>query len=86
MTMAMVLMVLLLAKSESTNKGVNQRSKDVTPTQQQRPDLPTVTLVWHASLYKVNKFHHLHHVKSETDDANELQSQQVQGVGLRRVH
>ena len=73
MTMAMVLMLLLLTKSDTTNKGVNQRSKDVTPTQQQRPDLPTVTLIWHASQYKVHKFHHLHHVKSETDDTNELQ-------------
>ena len=32
----------------STHKGVNQRSKDVTQTQQQRPDLPTVALTWHA--------------------------------------
>ena len=41
------------ASAESTHKGVNQRSKDVTQTQQQRPELPTVTLTWHASTYKV---------------------------------
>ena len=30
--------------SEPTNKGVNRRLKDVTQTQQQRPESPTVTL------------------------------------------
>ena len=33
---------------ESTHKGVNQCSKDVTQTQQQRPEWPTVTFTWHA--------------------------------------
>ena len=37
---------------KSTDKGVNQHSKDVTQTQQQRPESPTVTLTWHASKYK----------------------------------
>ena len=32
---------------ESTGK-VNQRSKDVTQTQQKIPELPTVTLTWNA--------------------------------------
>ena len=36
------------AHAESTHKGVNQHSKDVTQTPQQRPDLPTVALTWHA--------------------------------------
>ena len=41
----------------STDKGVNQCSKDVTQTQQQRPESPTVTLTWHASKCKVHKLH-----------------------------
>ena len=32
-------------------------SKDVTQTQQQRPELPVVTFTWHASKYKVYKLH-----------------------------
>ena len=47
--------VLKLLTIESTHKGVNQRSKDVTQTQQQRAESPTVTLTWHASKYKVRK-------------------------------
>ena len=35
--------------SESTHKGVNELSKDVSQTQQQRPESPTVTLTLHAS-------------------------------------
>ena len=31
--------------AESTSKGVNKRSKDVTQTQQQRPASPSVTQV-----------------------------------------
>ena len=45
------------ARTETTLKEVNQRSKDVTQTQQQRPELPTVTLTWHASKHKVHKLH-----------------------------
>ena len=45
------------ACTESTHKGVHQRSKDVTQTKQQRPESPTVTLTWHASKYKVYKLH-----------------------------
>ena len=37
-----------LSLSESTNKGVNQRSKHVTQVQQQRPESPTIPLTWHA--------------------------------------
>ena len=33
----------------STDKEVNQHSKDVTQTQQQRLESPTLTLTWHAS-------------------------------------
>ena len=43
--------------TESTNKGVNLRSKDDTQTQQQRPESPTVTLIWLASKYKEHKLH-----------------------------
>ena len=39
---------------ESTGK-VNQRSKDVTQTQQKIPELPTVTLTWNANKYKALK-------------------------------
>ena len=39
------------------HKGVNQRSIDVTKTQQQRHESPTVTLTWHASKYKEHKLH-----------------------------
>ena len=42
---------------ETTHKGVNQRSKDVTQTQQQKPESPTVTLAWHASKYEAHKLH-----------------------------
>ena len=41
------------APAESTHKGVNQHSKDVT-TQQQKLELPTATLTWHASKHKVH--------------------------------
>ena len=42
--------------AESTHKGVNWRSEDVTQHNfQQRQELPTVTLTWHASKYKVHK-------------------------------
>ena len=37
--------------------GVDHRSKDVTGTQQQRPESATVTFTWHWSKYKVHKFH-----------------------------
>ena len=49
------------AHAESTNKGVNWRSKYVTQVQQQRqqqrPESPTVTLTWYAFKYKVHKLH-----------------------------
>ena len=32
--------------NESTNKGVNQRSADVTQMEQQKPQWPAVTLTW----------------------------------------
>ena len=41
----------------STQKEVNQGSKDVTLTQQQKPESPTVILTWHASKYEVHKLH-----------------------------
>ena len=43
--------------NESTHKGVNSRSKDVTQAQQKRPELPSVALTWHAFKYKVHKLH-----------------------------
>lgn len=33
---------------KSTHMGVSQHSKDATQTQQQRPEPPTVTHIWHA--------------------------------------
>ena len=39
---------LISARAESTHKGVNKRSKVVTQAQQQRHELPTGTLSWHA--------------------------------------
>ena len=41
----------------STHKGVNQCSKDVTQTQQQRPESPTVTLTWYGCKRNVHKLH-----------------------------
>ena len=41
--------------NQSTHKEVNQSSTYVTPVQQQKPELPTVTLTWHACKYKVRK-------------------------------
>ena len=58
---AMIIMHPLLGKrfcSLPTRKGLNQRSKDVTQTQQQRPKSPTVTLALLASKDKVH--HKLH--------------------------
>ena len=49
--------------AESTHKGVNYPSKDVTQTQQQRPKSPTVPLTWHARQYKVHKLHQRHILK-----------------------
>ena len=40
----------------SPNKGVNNRSRDVTQTQQ-RPEPPMLTLTWHANKYMIHKFH-----------------------------
>ena len=51
------LVLELTVSLKSTHKGVNQRSKYVTQIQQQRPELPTVTLTWHACEYKVQKLH-----------------------------
>ena len=42
----------------STHKGVNQRSKDVTQVQQQRPEWPSVTPTWHECKYEVHKLRH----------------------------
>jgi len=49
---AILAMHQLPAFCQSTNKGVNERSKDVTQTQQHRPESPTATLT---SKYKVIK-------------------------------
>ena len=48
------------ANAQSAHKGVNQRPKAVTQTQQQRPESPTVTLTWHASKFKVPKLHQMY--------------------------
>ena len=50
--------------AQSTHKGVNWRSKDVTQIQQQRPESPTITLTWHACKYKVCKLHQRHILKN----------------------
>ena len=42
------------ARAQSTNRGVNHRSKYVTQVQQQRPESPTVTLTSHSCKYKVH--------------------------------
>ena len=44
--------------SESTHKGVNELSKDVSQTQQQRPELPAVTLTWHAGKCEPGECYH----------------------------
>ena len=43
----------------SQTKGVKWRSKDVTGTQQQKLESPTVVLGWHASKYKLHKLHYV---------------------------
>ena len=45
-----------LVKNQHT-RALISRSKNVTQTQQQRPESPTVTRTWHASKYKVRKLH-----------------------------
>ena len=47
-------------KKREKKRGINQRSKVVTQRQERRPELPTVTLIWHASKYKVHKLHQWH--------------------------
>ena len=47
----------MFATVVNQHKEVNWRSKDVTQTEKQRLESPTVTLTWHASKYKVHKFH-----------------------------
>ena len=44
-------------KINTLHKGVNQCLKNVTQAQQQKPELPSVTLTWHASKYKVHQLH-----------------------------
>ena len=44
-------------RAESTPKGVNQRLKNVTQIQRQRPELPMVTHLAHVCKYKVHKLH-----------------------------
>ena len=51
-------------------KGVNWRSKNVTRTQQEWRESPTVTLTWHASKYKVQKFHKRYIEKNSYLEAN----------------
>ena len=51
-------------QKQSAHDGVNQRSKDVTQTQQQRPESPAVTLTWHASKYKVHELHQRYILRS----------------------
>ena len=43
--------------AESTDRGVNYRSKYVTQVRQQKPGSPTVTRTWHACKYKVHQLH-----------------------------
>ena len=50
--------------AQSTHKGVNWRSKDVTQIQQQRPESPTITITWHACKSKVHKLHQRHILKN----------------------
>ena len=54
--MEISLIALKMAKINKT-KGVNSLSNDITWTQQQRPKLPTVTLTWQVSNYRVYKHH-----------------------------
>ena len=45
-------------------KSTLKRSKDVTQTQQQRPESPTVPLTWHASKHKVHERHQRYILKN----------------------
>ena len=63
-------------KVESIRKGVNQRSKDVTQTQQQRPESPAVTLTWHAGKYKVHKLHQRYILKIVNTKLNQPETEQ----------
>ena len=44
-------------QNQHTRELISARKTDVTQTQQQRPELPAVTLTWHASKYKAHKLH-----------------------------
>ena len=54
--------------NESRHKGVNQRSKYVTQVVQQRLELPTVTLTWHACKYNVHKLHQRYILKEKSKE------------------
>ena len=49
-----VVFCVFFTLTESTNKGVNQHSKDVIQVKQQRPKLSVVIPTWHASKHKVH--------------------------------
>ena len=50
--------------------GVYERSKDVTSTQQQRPESPTVTLTWYASKCMARKLHRRYILSWDADFAD----------------
>ena len=50
---------MFIQQNQQLRELISAHSKDVTQTQQQRPESPTVTPTWHASKYKV-LLHKLH--------------------------
>ena len=66
--------------AESTNKEINYHLKDVTQTQQQRPESPKVTLTWHASKYEVDQLQQ----KVHPHGADKVQ-QQVHSHGVNKL-
>ena len=53
--------IVYLSYKVRIQMGQNQHKreliKDVTQTQQQRPESPTVTLTWHACIHRVHNLH-----------------------------
>ena len=64
-----------VSTTKATQKGVNQRSKDVTQMQQQRPELPTVALTCHATKCKVHKLHKMYILCGPNKNKNSILQQ-----------
>ena len=64
----------------TTHKGVNQCSKGVTQAQQQRPELPMVTLTWCMCKYKVHTLHQRYILDMMKDEGSLMTDAKSKGI------